>query len=306
MRKVIVDCDPGHDDIMAILSLLAHPDEIDVLGFTTVCGNNLMPRVTDNLCRVLSYLNIDKKVACGYDSPLVLDPEPQDAHGESGLDGPVLPCSKLKPIELKAVEFIKEMALEHDKITIVALAPLTNIAMFIKTFPELKNKIECITLMGGSRSSGNILKRSEFNFYGDPHSADIVFRSNIPVIMSDIEICAECSTSHKIIDGLKGQGKVHDLCYDILNFFSEYNRKRNVDSSPIFDLVPVMHMLHPELFITRKCQVDIELDGKYTRGMSVVSEGDNCLLIEHLKDNTLYNNYFLEDLNILERNNSGN
>ena len=260
MRKVIVDCDTGHDDIMAILSLLAHPDEIDVLGFTTVCGNNLMPRVTDNLCRVLSYLNIDKKVACGYDSPLVLDPEPQDAHGESGLDGPVLPCSKLKPIDLKAVEFIKEMALEHDKITIVALAPLTNIAMFIKTFPELKNKIECITLMGGSRSSGNILKRSEFNFYGDPHSADIVFRSNIPVIMSDIEICAECSTSHKII----------------------------------------------ELFITRKCQVDIELDGKCTRGMSVVSEGDNCLLIEHLKDNTLYNNYFLEDLNILERNNSGN
>ena len=137
-------------------------------------------------------------------------------------------------------------------------------------------------------------------------NADIVFKSGIPVIMSDIEICAECSTSHKIIDGLKGQGKVHDLCYDILNFFSEYNRKRNVDSSPIFDLVPVMHMLHPELFITRKCQVDIELDGKYTRGMSVVSEGDNCLLIEHLKDNTLYNNYFLEDLNILERNNSGN
>lgn len=306
MRKVIVDCDPGHDDIVAILSLLAHPEEIDVLGFTTVCGNNLMPQVTDNLLRVLSYLNFDKKVACGYASPLVLDPEPQDAHGKTGLDGPILPESKIKPIDMQAIEFIKEMALKHDKITIIALAPLTNIAMFIKTFPELKHKIECITIMGGSRSSGNILKRSEFNFYGDPHSADIVFKSGIPLIMSDIEICNECHTSHKIIDSLKGQGKVHDLYYEILNFFSGYNRNRNVDHSPIFDLVPVMHLLHPELFIIKKCQVDIEIAGKHTRGMSVVSEGDNCLLLEHLKDNTLYNNYLLEDINILERNNSGN
>lgn len=300
IKNVIVDCDPGHDDIMAIMSILAHREAFNLLGLTTVSGNNLVDRVTDNLLKVLTYLDVDLKVAKGYDKPLVYDADPQIAHGESGLDGPVLPASKFSVVDMHAIEFMKQMAQTHDKITIIALAPLTNVALFLKTYPELKEKIECITLMGGSRSSGNILKRSEFNIYADPHAADIVFKSNIPVIMSDIEICLECSTDHEMIDGLKGKGYVHELAYAILEFFSQYNRKRNKDSSPVFDLVPVMQMLHPELFTYKKCQVDIELEGVHTRGMTVVSEGENCLLVEHLNDRTLYNQYFMEDLSILE------
>lgn len=306
LKKVIIDCDPGHDDIMAILSVLAHPETFDLLGITTVTGNNLVDKVTDNLLKVLSFIGVNVPVAKGYHEPLVLGSEPQNAHGMTGLDGPSLPSANLKTIDMHAIEFMKDMATKNDKITIIALAPLTNVAVFIKTFPELKDKIECITLMGGSRASGNILKRAEFNIYADPHSADIVFRSGIPVIMSDIEICLECRTSHEIIDNLKGQGKIHDMVYDILDFFSQYNRRRNVNSSPIFDLVPVMQLLHPELFELKKCHVDIELDGKNTRGMTVVSEGVDCTLVEHVKDNALYNQYFLEDLKTLERNNSGN
>ena len=142
-RKIIFDCDPGHDDIMAIMNALAHTEQLEILGYTTVCGNNYVDKVTRNLCQVLTALGKDGKVAVGYDAPLVLDPDPQPAaHGESGLDGPTLPEPTVQPINQHAVEFLHEMAVKHEKITIVALAPLTNIAVFLKTWPELKEKID--------------------------------------------------------------------------------------------------------------------------------------------------------------------
>ena len=303
-RKIIFDCDPGHDDIMAIMNALAHPEQLEILGYTTVCGNNYVDKITRNLCQVLTALGKDGKVAVGYDAPLVLDPDPQPAaHGESGLDGPTLPEPTVQPINQHAVEFLHEMAVKHEKITIVALAPLTNIAVFLKTWPELKEKIECITLMGGSRSSGNILPRAEFNIYEDPHAAKLVFESGVPIVMSDIEICLECATPHTMIDALKGQGKVQDLAHDILQFFSLYNRRRNVPQSPVFDLVPVMHMLHPELFVEKPCKVQIETAGKYTHGMTIVDDADaehaNVRLLEHCVDVEAYNSYFMENLKLL-------
>ena len=138
IKNVMVDCDPGHDDIMAIMSILAHREAFNLLGLTTVNGNNLVDRVTDNLLKVLTYLDVDLKVAKGYDKPLVYDADPQIAHGESGLDGPVLPASKFSVVDMHAIEFMKQMAQTHDKITIIALAPLTNVALFLKTYPELK------------------------------------------------------------------------------------------------------------------------------------------------------------------------
>lgn len=306
-RKIIIDCDPGHDDIMAIMNCLAHPELFEILGYTTVCGNNYVDKITANLCKVLTAIGADGTVAVGYDAPLVLPPDPQPAaHGESGLDGPVLPEATVHPVKQHAVEFLRDMAMRHEKITIVALAPLTNIAVFLKTWPQLREKIACITLMGGSRSRGNILPRAEFNLYEDPHAAKIVFESGVPIVMSDIEICAECATDHALIDGLKGQGCVQDLAHDILQFFSLYNRKRNVPFSPVFDLVPVMHLMHPQLFVEKKCRVLIETDGTYTRGMTVVEDVQkeseaNVTLLEHCVDREAYNRYFMENLNLLNQ-----
>lgn len=302
MRKIIVDCDPGHDDIVAIVCALAHPEQLDVLGLTTVCGNNLLDNVTRNLCQVMTVLKRNCIISKGYDSPMVYHPEPQRAaHGENGLAGPELPEPVIEPISLHAIEFMKEMALKHGKITLVALAPLTNVALFLKTYPELKQNIECITLMGGSRYGGNILERSEFNIYADPHAARIVFESGVPIVMSGLEICQECSTPHALIDSLHQGNEAMLMIHDILQFFSEYNRKRNRDCSPIFDVVPVMHLLHPELFETESCAVHIELDGKYTRGMTVFNENDtdslkNVTVLTHCKDTELYNQYLLNDL----------
>lgn len=274
MRKLIIDCDPGHDDIMAILVALAHPEAFEILGYTTVCGNQLVDKVTRNLCQVLTVLNIDAKVAVGYDAPLIYAPEPQPAaHGETGLDGPVLPEPLIVPQKQHAIEFMREQLENSDTpVTIVALAPLTNIAMLLKTYPHLKNKIEVITLMGGGITRGNILPMAEFNLYEDPHAAKIVFESGVPIIMSGIEVCDDCSILHSEIDALKGKGKVSNLVHDILQFFSKWGRSRGTDRSPLFDVAPIMHLLHPEFFTSRKYPVSIEVEGVATRGMSVVDQ----------------------------------
>lgn len=274
MRKILIDCDPGHDDIMAILLALAHPEELEILGYTTVCGNQLLDKVTDNLCKVLTAINKTGLIAKGYDAPLCYEPDPQPAaHGESGLDGPILPVSNVKTIELHAIEFMKKCIEEsEEKVTIVALAPLTNVAMFLKTYPHLKKKIECITLMGGGIYRGNILEKAEFNIYADPDAAKIVFEAGVPIIMSPLEVCDDCSILHTEIDALKGKGKVQDLAHDILQFFSLYGRKRGIDRSAIFDVAPMMHLLHPEFFTSEHYPVSIETRGKYTRGMTVVDQ----------------------------------
>ena len=305
-KKVIIDCDPGHDDIMAIFSCLANPEIIEVLGYTTVCGNNLLDKVTSNLGKVLRYLGLGGIIAKGYDSPLVYPPEPQPiAHGESGLDGPILPEEQITPISLHAIEFMKQMCEAYGSITIIAIGPLTNVAMFLKTYPHLKDKIENITFMGGSRTKGNIIEKAEFNIYEDPHAAKIVFEAGIPLVMSGLEICGECMTPHAMFDALENQGKLQHLAFEILNFFRQYNKKRGIPFSPIFDLVPVMHILHPELFETEMCNVKIEVAGQYTRGMTVFdevnpTENANVLVLSHCNDVELYNKYFFSDLKKLE------
>lgn len=308
-RKLIIDCDPGHDDIMAILSALNHPEVFEILGYTTVCGNQLVDKVTNNLCQVLTYLGLHGKVAKGYDAPMILAPEPQPlAHGETGLDGPNLPEAKVIPIGMHAIEFMKEqIELSDTPVTLVALAPLTNLALFLKTYPELKEKIECITLMGGAIDRGNIIAKSEFNIYEDPHAAKIVFESGIPLIMSGVEVCDDCSILFTEIDALKGQGKVSDLCHDILQFFSRYGRERGSDRSPLFDVAPIMHLLHPEIFTSQKYPVYIELEGIHTRGMTVVDqrlylkeEDKNVEVLLHC-DREKFITYFLEDIISLDK-----
>ena len=137
-RKLLIDCDPGHDDILAILNCLAHPEAFAILGYTTVCGNQLVELVTRNLCGVLTYLGVPGSVAQGYDAPMVLPPDPQpEAHGVTGLDGPHLPEPTVLPLPVHALDFLRDTLLAHDHVTVVALAPLTNLAMLLQTYPAV-------------------------------------------------------------------------------------------------------------------------------------------------------------------------
>lgn len=276
MKKLIIDCDPGHDDVIASLIALAHPLDFDILGFTTVCGNNTLKKVTNNILKVQDFLGLHIPVSAGASTPLKRKPEPQPlAHGKSGMDGPNLKRATSTPIRLSAVEFIKKCLLENDLVTIVAIGPLTNIAQFLKKYPKLKNKIEEIVIMGGSVYGGNILAKSEFNIYHDPEAAKIVFNSKVPITLAPLEVCDAGAFKLKDIDSFKGKGKVSQLVYELLVFYSGYAIRHNLDRTPIFDMTTIIYLLHPEIFTFKMMNVDVEVDGKYTRGMTV------CLPIEN-------------------------
>lgn len=282
MRNLIIDCDPGHDDIIASLIALAYPNDFNILGFTTVCGNNSLKNVTNNLLKVLDYLGLKIPVSLGANTPLKRKPEPQvKAHGKSGMDGPKLKKAVSGPIKQCAVEFIKNCLMENDLVTIVAIGPLTNIAMFLKKYPKLKNKIEEIVIMGGSVFSGNILAKSEFNIYHDPEAAKIVLNSKVPITLAPLEVCEAGAFKLNDIEKFKGKGKVSKLVYELLVFFSKYAIQHHFDKTPIFDMTTIIYLIKPSIFEFEMMNVDVELDGLYTRGMTVCTPIHNKEYIDN-------------------------
>ena len=299
MRNIIFDCDPGHDDIMAIFAALANPEEFNILGFTTVCGNQTSDKVTKNLCRVLSYLDKDYVVVEGEKKPLVYNPEPQPlAHGESGLDGPILLDGKIRNKNINYLEFLESCL--STKTTIMALGPLTNIAKLISEKPHVVPNIEQIVIMGGSIYGGNILEKSEFNIYADPHAAKIVFDSGLNIVLAPLEVCDYCSLKHNVIDSFKSKGYVSNLTYEILEFFSRYSKERNKDKSPIFDLACTMYLLHKEAFVGKNAYVDVVLEGE-NRGQTIINySSDGNVLVLESADNEFLQTKFIEYINRLD------
>ena len=271
-RKVIIDCDPGHDDAVALLVALAHPELFEILGVTTVAGNQTIDKVTKNVLKMFDYLGVKGiPVSAGYSDPLLRPVQTAGfVHGDSGMDGPVLPEPVSKVTGLHAIEFMRKAIEEADeKVTIIPLGPLTNVGLFLKTYPHLKEKIECIALMGGSIYGGNILAKAEFNIFQDPDCARIVFDSGLPIIMAPTECCDEGGvlfTEQK--EFLKG-GKVSHFAYDLFEYYGRYCAKNGWDRVVIYDMTPIIYLMRPELFETQQLRVDIETDGKYCRGCTV-------------------------------------
>ncbi|WP_066714204.1 nucleoside hydrolase [Clostridium sp. Marseille-P299] len=274
MRPILIDCDPGHDDAMAIMLALANSDQLKVLGITCVGGNQTLEKVSENALKVLTVVNKNIPVAKGMKSPLIKEIAPApEAHGDTGMDGPIIEEITMDFVKQNGVEFLRDKILsESEKVTIVALGPLTNIALLLKMYPEVKERIECIAIMGGSATSGNSTAAAEFNFWIDPHAAHMVFHSGIPLIQAGTEVSLAASILHTEIEQFKGKGRVSNFVYDLLEFYSQFSKRLGIDRSPIFDACPVMYLLHPELFVAKDYYVDIELNGELTAGMSVTDK----------------------------------
>ncbi|MEZ3435365.1 MAG: nucleoside hydrolase [Lachnospiraceae bacterium] len=270
MRKLIIDCDPGHDDAMAIMLALANPEEIDLLGIVTVAGNQTVEKVTKNALKVLTVLDKHVPVIRGADRPLIreLQTAPQ-AHGESGMDGPFVEEIRAEESDETALSFYKRILEREDKVTIAAIGPLTNIALLFRAYPGLKEKIECISLMGGSVYSGNITSKAEFNFYVDPEAAKIVYHSGVKLIQSGLEVTDETAIAFEEIGRFKEGGKASKFVYDLFEFYTLFSKRNGLGKTPIFDACAVMYLLHPEIFDGEDYYVDIETGGELTRGMSV-------------------------------------
>lgn len=271
---IIIDCDPGHDDAIAILLAIANSEKLDLRGITTVGGNQILDKITENALKVISFVNADIPVAKGAAGPLFGKlVTGEEAHGESGMDGPLLPPSKFRPVKEGAVEFMLNIIRSsEEKITLVPMAPLTNIALLITAYPEIKEKIEKISLMGGGISYGNVTSTAEFNIYVDPEAARIVFESGIPITMSGLDVTDKAAIFEDEIVALKERGPVSTMVGELLDFYSIYGKKMGYVGSALHDPCAVAWLLHPELFVSEHLYVTVETEGKLTRGMTVADK----------------------------------
>lgn len=272
---IILDCDPGHDDAIAMVLALASP-ELDVKAITASAGNQTPDKTLRNVLRMLTLLGRqDIPVAGGARKPLMRELIIADnVHGESGLDGPALPEPDFAPQTCTAVELMAStLRTSPQPITLVATGPQTNVALLLNSHPELHDKIARIVLMGGAMALGNWQPAAEFNIYVDPEAAEIVFQSGIPIVMAGLDVTHKAQIHDQDIARFRQLGNpVATVVAGLLDFFMAYHRdeKWGFVGAPLHDPCTIAWLLKPELFTSIERWVGVETQGKYTQGMTVV------------------------------------
>jgi inosine-uridine nucleoside N-ribohydrolase len=264
---ILLDCDPGHDDAIAILLALASP-EVELSGITTVSGNQTLEKTTANAIRVLELVGrADVPVAAGADRPLVRERfVAAYVHGETGLDGPDLPPAQGAPVTEHAVDFLAERVAGA---TLVAVGPLTNVALLLAMHPDARP--ERIVLMGGAIAEGNVTPAAEFNIWADPEAARRVFESGIDLTMVGLDVTHKALMTREHAERLRGLGTAGRFVAELYDFFSLFHgRTYGTEDSPIHDAVAVAHLLRPELVETAHRHVDVDCSWELSRGRTLV------------------------------------
>jgi len=268
--KILIDCDPGHDDAVAILFAARH---LDLVAVTTVHGNNSLENTTRNALAVLELAGIDVPVAAGCSEPLVQGPgHAGHIHGKTGLDGADIPAPTRRPIDSHAVDLIIELASYHRGELVVALiGPQTNFAVALKREPRLKRWVREVTVMGGSTGLGNVTPVAEFNISCDPEAASVVFGSGLPIRMVGYNVTRRTGFDADDVARLRASGrKVAAVIGDLMAFYlAGQNRVFGLSVAPIHDVCAVVPYVAPELIRYVETSVKVELAGVYTRGMTV-------------------------------------
>jgi len=270
--KVILDCDPGHDDAFAIL-LAAASQEIELLGVTTVMGNSYLQNTSKNARAILDFFDIEKPVFAGCSKPLIRNTIiASHIHGPTGLDGAKLPPPRLNIEKIHAIDYIAQCAEKYNNLTLVSTGPLTNIALFILKYPFLCDKISYIVLMGGGIAHGNITPTAEFNIYADPEAAKIVFNSGINIVMAPLDVTHQVVVSSKEINTMRRLSDKFNLLADVFLYLQNTCKDEIASTGGIalHDPCPIMYLIHPEIFEINEYKVDIEIKGELTYGQTVV------------------------------------
>lgn len=277
IKNVIIDCDPGSDDAINLFLALASPEKINILGIVTVAGNVSLDKTQRNariLCEIANRNDIP--VFAGNAKPLKVElTTAEEVFGAEGMNGieiyePSLPLQKKH-----GVDFIIDtlLAADDDSITLVPTGPLTNIAMAISRNPEIKPKIKEIILMGGAlREGGNITPSAEFNIYVDPHAADIVFSSGLPLVVFGLDVTHQVLSSKDVLNKIKSIGNpVSDLAYNLLTHYGRFDsNKYGYDGGPIHDACTIAYILEPGLFELKNCNIRVETESLICRGHTAV------------------------------------
>lgn len=273
--KIILDCDPGHDDAVAMLLAWGNP-EIELLGVTTVMGNQTIDKVTRNALSVARVAGITGvPFARGAERPLVRQVETAESiHGESGLDGPVLPAPAIELDERHAARFIIDTVLAADPgtITLVATGALTNLALAVRLEPRIVPLVREVVLMGGGAHVGNWSATSEFNIVIDPEAASIVFNEAWLVTMIGLDLTHEALATPDVVAAIEavGTGPAR-FVGELMEFFAHtYKDAQGFDHPPVHDPCAVAYVIDPTLMRIVRAPIDIELQGSLTLGMTVV------------------------------------
>lgn len=272
--RVLIDCDPGHDDAFALLFAAR---TCDVVAITTVSGNVGIASTTRNALIVRDLAGLDVPVHRGAAGPLVGQPlHAPDIHGDSGLDGPVLPSPRGDVHPTPAALAIVEAAKAHPDLWLVPTGPLTNVALAMHLDPELPSRVAGISLMGGSRTHGNTTAAAEFNILADPEAADVVFRSGARLVMSGLDLTHQFRLGRDEVVALRSlDSEVGVFASELLGYFLDaYERRSGRPSAPMHDPCAVMALTDPELFEREPLHVAVELRGEHTRGMTLCDQRD--------------------------------
>lgn len=269
---IILDCDPGHDDAVAMVVAARHTN---LLGITTVAGNAPLESTTRNAIVIRDLLGIDVAVHAGANRPLIAPPRHADyVHGESGLDGAHLPAPSGPPASRDAIGFIVDTVRNHEGVWLVPTGPLTNIALALRTAPDIASRIAGISFMGGGLF-GNTTATAEFNIWADPEAAAIVVAYGGPLVMTGLDLTHQFRSTPERIDQLRVlPGRLAHELSDLMQFFSAayITRHDNMDGAAVHDPCAVMALTHPELFTRSFAHVTVETGGEHTRGMTVIDQ----------------------------------
>jgi len=276
-RKLILDCDPGQDDAVALFLAMSSPDELEILGLTAVAGNvplDLTQRNARMMCDIADRKELP--VFSGCDRPMQREPITAEyIHGVTGIDGLDVfePATPLQ--EQHAVDFIIEtlLAADDDSVTLVPTGPLTNIGTAIDREPSILKSVREIVLMGGAmRESGNRSPSAEFNIMVDPHAADIVFNCGRPITVMGLDVTHQVLSTRKRVEKIAAlDNPVADATAGMLSFFDRYDTgKYSSEGAPLHDPCTIAYCLKPELFEGKMCNIKVEMESELTIGHTAV------------------------------------
>tara|TARA_B100000959_G_scaffold113861_1_gene120048 strand:+ start:241 stop:1185 length:945 start_codon:yes stop_codon:yes gene_type:complete len=280
-KQIILDCDPGQDDAVAMALAMAATDEIEILGITAVAGNvplNLTQRNARLMCDICQ--RTDMIVYAGAEKPMAHTlVTAEHVHGKSGLDGIDI-VEPITPLQEKhGVDYIIETCLSaaDNSITLVPTGPLTNIGLAIHQESNILPKIKEIVLMGGAlREGGNITPSAEFNIYVDPEAAQIVLRCGRPIVMMSLDVTHQVLTTRNRVDAIRNlDSTVGEPIASLIEFYERYDEEKyHLDGAPLHDPCTIAYLIKPDLFSLKEVNVEVETGGKFTRGATVVDYWD--------------------------------
>ena len=298
-HQIILDCDPGQDDALAILLALASPEDIDLLAIGAVAGNVPLALTERNARQIVELAGATVPVHAGCARPILLPLETAEyVHGSTGLNGAVLPEPKAPLAPGHAVDMIVETVMTRPAgtVTLCATGPLTNVALAIVKERAIASRLRQIVLMGGAIELGNVTPAAEFNIYVDPEAADIVFRAGVPLVVMPLDVTHKALTSRAWVEGLRALGtQAGRAAASWTDFFERYDTsKYGSAGAPLHDPCVIAYLLDPGLFSGRHIHVAIELEGRHTLGMTVadwwrVTDGTaNALFIGEVKRDAFF------------------